>query len=445
MTRTSVSASTPPRHRAGAGRPRAEPASAGLRVATTAPPAIPPVPRAAPLTAAERSPVPDVARGVALLGIALANSTSHVTDRVLGPGFRPVDGTGADRATDGVVGLLVDNRAFPMFTLLVAHGLAVVVRRSAERGAPWPQARSLLLRRSLWLGAFGLAHLVLLLEGDVLLTYGLLDLALVLLVRASDRVLLRVGAAGLLPFLAVGGLDGVALGEDGATDGLPLAPDTYLASSATRALGAVVVLLGGPLLVVCFPSPAVVGLLLARRRVLERPVEHRALLRRLAVGGFALSAPGAVPLVLASVQVREVGPAVGYLLGVLHAGTGLAGAGAGAVALVALVGWLVGARQERATSQGRPWAPRRAWWVAAAVGKRSLTSCLLQSVVMAPLLAPWGAGLGVGAGTALVAAVGVATYALTAVVAVALERAGRAGPAEVLLRRLVYGRAASSA
>jgi len=393
------------------------------------------------MAASERSPVPDVARGVALLGIALANSVIHLTDRVLGPGFRPVDGTGLDRATDVVVGLLVDNRAFPMFTLLVAYGLAVGVRRSAERGAPWPQARSLLLRRSLWLGAFGLAHLVLLFDGDILLTYGLLGLALVLLVRAPDRVLVWVGAAGLLPFAAVSGFDGVAVGEAGATEWLPVATDTYPWSLVERSLAAVATLVGSPLLVACFLSPAVIGLLLARRRVLERPVEHLALLRRLALGGFALSLPGAVPMVLASVQVLEVGPVVGYLLGVLHALTGLAGA----VAFVALVGWLVGARQQRATSQGRPWTPRGAWWVAAAVGKRSLTSYLLQSVVMVPLLAPWGGGLGVGAGTALVAAVGVATYVLTAVVAVVLERGGRRGPAEALLRRLVYGRAAAPA
>jgi len=405
---------------------------------TTAPTSRPSVPRAAPLPAAERSPVPDVARGAALLGIALANSPLHLTDRVLGPGFRPVDGTGLDRATDALVGLLVDNRAFPMFTLLVAYGLAVGVRRSAERGAPWPQARSLLLRRSLWLGAFGLVHLVLLFDGDILLVYGLLSLALVLLVRAPDRVLAGVGVVGLLPFVAVSGLDGVALGPTGSTDWLPVDTGTYLGALVERALTASSYLVASPVVVACFLTPAVVGLLLARRRVLERPVEHLELLRRLALGGFALSLPGAVPMVLTSVQVLSVGPVVGYLLGVLHAATGLAGA----VAFVALVGWLVGARQERARSAGRPWTPRGAWWVAAAVGKRSLTCYLLQSLVLAPLLAPWGAGLGVGAGTAFVAAVGVATYALTAVVAVVLERAGRTGPAEALLRRLVYGRPA---
>lgn len=120
-----------------------------------------------PVQRAERSLAPDLARGTALLGIALANSVAHVHDRLLGPGFRPVDGTAADRTVDVLVGVLVDNRAFPMFTLLYAYGLVMLLRRQAAHGAPWPAARNLLLRRCAWLGALGLAHLVLLFEGDI--------------------------------------------------------------------------------------------------------------------------------------------------------------------------------------------------------------------------------------------------------------------------------------
>ncbi len=51
-----------------------------------------------------------------------------------------------------------------------------------------------------------------------------------------------------------------------------------------------------------------------------------------------------------------------------------------------------------------------------------------------------GAGQGVGAGTAFVTAVGVGVHSVSALVAPPLERAGRSGPTEVLLRRLVHGR-----
>lgn len=394
--------------------------------------------RGLPLSSAERSPAPDVARGLALLGIALANSVLHITGREVGPSFRPVDGSTADRAVDVVVGLLVDNRAFPMFTLLVAYGLAVVARRQAERGASWPQTRSLLLRRTLWLGGFGLAHLVLLFDGDILLVYGVLGLGLVLLLRARDRTLVVVGSLALLPYLAFNGVDGLPDASTGPPVPLPVDTGTFAGALAARAAVAAFYVATAPVVVLVFLSPAVVGVLLARRRVLERPAEHLPLLRRLALGGLVLSLPGAVPLVLASVQALPVSGTGGYALGILHAGTGLAGG----IAFAALVAWRVGVREERSTREGVRWVPTGAWRVARAVGQRSLTCYLLQSVVMVPLLAPWAAALGAGAGTAFVAAVGVAAYAVTVVVAVLLDRAGRPGPAEVVLRRLVYGRPA---
>ncbi|NAZ83671.1 DUF418 domain-containing protein, partial [Kineococcus sp. R8] len=385
---------------------------------------------------AARSPAPDAARGIALLGIALANSVFHVSGRELGPSYRPVDGTTPDRLVDVVVGLLVDNRAFPVFTLLVAYGLAVLVRRQAERGASWPQTRSLLLRRTLWLSVFGLAHAVLLFEGDILLVYGVLGLGVLLLLRARDRTLVVVGALALVPYVAFQGVDGMPGATTGPPVPLPVDPDTFTGALAARAVVAVFYLLTSPLVVLVFLTPAVLGVLLARRRVLERPAEHLPLLRRLTIGGFALSLPGAVPLVLASVQAVPTTVGGGYAAGTLHAATGLAGG----VGFAALVAWVVGVREQRAARGGGRWVPSGAWGVATAVGQRSLTCYLLQSVVMVPLLAPWGLGLGEGAGTAFVALVGVLTYAATAVFAVLLDRAGRAGPAEVLLRRLVYGR-----
>ncbi len=386
----------------------------------------------------ERSAAPDVARGLALLGIALANSVSHISGRELGPSFRPIDGTDADRAVDVVVGLFVDNRAFPMFTLLLTYGLTVTARRQEQRGAPWARTRWLLLRRTLWLGAFGLAHLVLLFESDILLVYGLLGLAVVPLLRARERTLVVAGALALLPYLAFNGVDGMPGALSGPPVPLSFDTDSFTGALAARAAIAVSYVATAPLVVLVFLSPAVIGVLLARRRVFERPAEHLPLLRRLALGGFALSLPGAVPLVLASVQALPVGVAGGYVLGILHAGTGLAGG----IAFAALVAWLVGVREQGAARGGGRWVASGAWRVARAVGQRSLTCYLLQSIVMVPLLAPWGAGLGAGAGTALVALVGVATYACTALVAVLLERAGRPGPTEVLLRRLVYGRPA---
>jgi uncharacterized protein len=77
----------------------------------------------------------------------------------------------------------------------------------------------------------------------------------------------------------------------------------------------------------------------------------------------------------------------------------------------------------------------------AALGERSLTGYLAQSILMAPLLAAWGLAFGEGLGYAAAFGVALAAWAVTLLGAVLLDRAGRRGPFEALLRRLTYGRA----
>lgn len=378
-----------------------------------------------PVGRGDRLLAPDLARGLALLGIALANCVGYLTGRDLGPLARPVDAGPADRAVDVLVGLLVDNRAFPMFTVLVAYGTVTLLRRQASAGVPWPAARALLVRRSLALAALGAAHLLLLFAGDILLAYGMLGLVLVLVVRAGDRSLRLLGWATLPLFLVLGALDGT---------GLPAPPaPTYLQDLAERAAVLATTVLGAPLLVGALVPAAVLGVLLARARVLEEPVRHLPLLRRAVLVGLPLSVLGAVPLVLLATGVLDAPLGLRLAAGALHGGTGLLGA----AAFLAGVGWFCAARERRGAG------PRRGVVRAlAAVGERSLTCYLLQSVLLVPLLSPWALGLAEGAGTARVSAVAVGVYLVTVAVAVALDRTGRRGPAEVLLRRLVYRRTA---
>jgi uncharacterized protein len=75
----------------------------------------------------------------------------------------------------------------------------------------------------------------------------------------------------------------------------------------------------------------------------------------------------------------------------------------------------------------------------AAVGKRSPSCYLAHSLVFAPLLAAWGSGLDARMSSATMALFATGVWLLTVVVADAMERTGRRGPAEVLLRRLAYG------
>jgi uncharacterized membrane protein YeiB len=61
-------------------------------------------------------------------------------------------------------------------------------------------------------------------------------------------------------------------------------------------------------------------------------------------------------------------------------------------------------------------------------------------VLFAPLLAAWGFGLGDQLGTTAAYGLAVAVWVSGVGLAVLLARAGSRGPAETLLRRLVYRR-----
>ncbi|MBO0925870.1 DUF418 domain-containing protein [Cellulomonas sp. zg-ZUI199] len=412
---------------------------------TTPPPAVlphaapvtlppPPRPRVGPVPVASRAVAPDVARGLALLGIAIANAVVHLAGGAVGLGLRPVDSSTLDRTVDGVVSLLVDRRTMPMFALLYGYGIGVVVRRRAAAWVPWPACRADLLRRAALLVAFGVAHVLLLFEGDILGAYGLTGLLAVAFVRASDRALLVTSATVLVASGVVGGamngaivLQEVFLGEPFV---IPV-EESPLAALATRALSG---LFGAPLGAFIALPLVLLGMWGARRSVLERPADHVRLLRRTAVVGLAVSVVGAVPFATAVARLRD--PSTGDAIGsaILHEVTGAAGG----VAFAALVGWVVAARGTTTAMLGPVGRALRA------VGTRSLTCYLLQSVLFVLPLAAWAGGLGRDMGSAQVVAWAVGVWLVTVAVAVALEAAGRRGPAEWLYRRLVYGRSTAS-
>lgn len=382
-------------------------------------------PHVDPVPPSQRAVAPDVARGLALLGIALANSVVHLSGGEIGAGSRPVDGSTLDRVVDGIVSLFVDRRTMPMFALLYGYGIGVVVRRRAAAWVPWPVARGDLLRRAGVLVAFGAVHIVLLFQGDILASYGLAGLLAVAFVRARDRVLL-VTAACVLPVaaLAMGGYGAMLALSAGTGDLEVPADDHALLAALFRLIGLVVAPLGA---VVATPL-VLVGLWAARREVLERPADHLPLLRRAVLVGLAVSVVGALPQATLVARLREASVLDAFGSAALHELTGVAGG----VAFAALVGWVVAARGTTVATLGPAGRALRA------VGQRSMTCYLLQSVLFVLPLAGWAGGLGVGMGTAQVAAWAVGVWLVTVAVAAGLEAAGRRGPAEALYRRLVY-------
>jgi uncharacterized membrane protein YeiB len=206
---------------------------------------------------------------------------------------------------------------------------------------------------------------------------------------------------------------------------MPPAESDYLAF-ALQSISVWLLAVPAQVLTLTVPLSVVLGMLAARRGLLDRPAEHRVALIRIAVVGIGIGWAGGA---LAAAQ--HAGWVFDPLLSWATIGvSGLAGV-AGGVGYAALFGLAAAAIGDRRGIVAR---------AVAAVGKRSLSSYLLQSVLFAPVLAAWGFGLGAMLTPLGAAAYAVGVWLVTVVVAAILDRAGRRGPAEALLRRLAYGK-----
>lgn len=357
----------------------------------------------APITG--RDVTPDLARGFALLGIAVVNAQL----------LAPHDPAGAADRVSGVgVTLFLENRTWPMFALLFGFGIAALAARLPSRA---------LVRRNLWLTVFGLAQVVLVFWADILAVYGLTGLVVVALLGRSRRVHVVLGIVSVVLWTVatfVGNLDPAA-GE------VPRTTD-YVTALGER-LGVFAFWTGSNSLLLTHLAPMLAGVALYRIGALHRPAEHRPLLRRLAGVGAAVGVTGAVPLALVAGGAWQPDDVVVAATRALHAATGL-GLGLAYVALIAL--W--SARRTAGALLRGPLA------VVAAVGQRPLTCYLVHSVLLGLTLSAWALDLGPRLTTATTYGLGAAVWVCCAAVAAGLAAAGRPGPADALLRRLAYGR-----
>jgi uncharacterized membrane protein YeiB len=362
----------------------------------------------------ERALGPDLARGLMLWFIALANAHYFLwTDSSLG-GY-PYEVGALDRVTTWVLTTFVDARAYPLFALLFGYGVAQVVRRHVELGLK--RARRVLWRRAGVLVVVGLVHGIVLYSGDVLAGYGVLLAVGAWAVFWRDRWLLGwagvlfllIASAALLP--AVDPKDGPYLAD------LPTDPREAIVERLSMLPLA---LLAGPFIAAC---PFLVGLWAGRRRLLERPSRKLAIV---AVVGIAVGVLGAQPLAFIQAEIRAYpgDGAYGFAEGV-DIGTGVIG-GLGYAAAFA---WL---------------APRlrrgRGVRALVATGQRSMTCYLAQSVVWAVVFTPFLLGLADDLSVTVTALLATATWAGTVALAAWMQRTGRRGPFETLLRSATYGR-----
>jgi uncharacterized membrane protein YeiB len=375
--------------------------------------------RPGPTDLAVRALGPDLARGFMLLFIALANSHYFLQGPSVLGGY-PQDGSGLDSAVTWLIATFVDGRAFPMFGLLFGYGVARIVCRQ-EASAP-RVVRRLLWRRSLALVVVGFLHAVLLYAGDILTAYGVLLFVGAWFVRWTDRWLLLVG----LVLFGLGALpDDGSLAISSEPPHVSMLPPDVVTMVTERAWVSVYIALLGSFGFLC---PFLFGLLAGRRRILEQPERHRTLLRVVAAVGIGAAVLGAQPvsLMLAGAATPPDRSTL-ELIGPLHDATGVLG-GFGYAALLSLVAIGLGTRR-------MPWVD-----AVAAVGQRSMTCYLAQSVVWSVVFTPFLLDLSDTLTVTTTALLAIATWLATVAIAARMRRLGNRGPFEVLVRRVTYGR-----
>ncbi|EWC99460.1 PF04235 family protein [Actinomyces sp. ICM54] len=402
-----------------------------------------------------RYPAPDVARGAMLALIALANVPFWIAYFPETPqaGHAVLEAmNGADQWWYLARTVLVDRRAYPLFSILFGFGMAIMASRtmererraavdtfSAEEVARWHPvqrqiveenierhvrrvAARLIRRRGLWMLVFGGVH-ALFFSGDIIGTYGLVAVCfaeVVVMKRAWPRVL--VGS--LVAALSLLGLWGAGFSMGGTPMVLeyhgPMALTMfYPLTSLGTWLGATIGTVLMSLVVPC----VMIGVGLARWGVLQDPRGHRLVLACVAVGGLGVGVLGGLPFALMQLDWAFAGSAA-WSYPLFHA-SGVAGA-CGWLALLALVG---GGPREKLGA---------ACAFLSAIGRRSMTAYLSQTLLFILIC---GAAISFG-----VRSLGVAVSGLIALVVWALIGLGCAiaeamgssrGPAEWALRWLV--------
>jgi uncharacterized membrane protein YeiB len=378
-------------------------------------------PQAGPVRRSERALAPDLTRGFMLLFIALANAANFAF-----AGQPGLDGTphGPQRVINFLMTTLIDSRAYPVFAVMFGYGLVQLANRQGTAG------RRILLRRNAALIVFGFVHATLLYFGDFLGAYGIVGLiATLLLLRRGDRfhrvVLWLWGFQTVYAaVLAVIALATVHSGDATIVNSPnpSLAAHSYAASMLDR-------LAEWPMhtaTVIPFIVIVWLGIWAARRRLLEEPGRHLPLLRGVAIGGLGISILGSLPYALVSAGVLHLDAGSVDAMYRVHAVTGEYG-GPGYVALFALLAHRLGSSGARFSG-------------IVALGQRSMSGYLFQSVAWVALFSPWALDLGGNTYLAVLAAVAVWLVSLT--VARRMSERGYRGPAETLLRRIAYRTAA---
>jgi uncharacterized protein len=379
-----------------------------------------------PISPAERIDAIDVLRGIALLGVLAMNVVTEfrvsIFERFLPqkPPASPIDG-----AVETILMLAVDLKALALFSLLFGAGLAIQFERLAKS----ERRTSLLLRRLVVLLAFGLIHLCLIWNGDILTAYALAGL-IVLPFLFGPRWLAAVAALGSLGlYLAMqvfpppGLWPSMAALRQGVAEAHRIYPTGGFLDVLAFRLRELP--LWAPLHAFIFPRTIGLFLLGAfawRTGILRNPPRHLlfAIAAACIVLGAALILCHAGGFIaggsITGGRLRALAEPLGTILLALGYGAGIIGI-ANLDSGKKLLGW------------------------AAPLGRMAFTNYLMQSLIFGWIFYGYGLGLFGRLGVASTLAIGIAVYIGQIFFSAWWLRRYRYGPVEWLWRTLMYGAA----
>ncbi|WP_328322701.1 DUF418 domain-containing protein [Kribbella sp. NBC_00382] len=388
-----------------------------------------------PVTGAERALAPDLIRGAMLLLIGLANAANFAF-----AGSPGLNGTphGLERILNFLKITLVDARAYPVFAVMFGYGLVQLARRQRNSGTSVSGVRKILLKRNAWLVAFGLAHATLLYFGDFLGAYGLVGIiCTLLLLNRGDRfhkIVLWIWGAQVVYVIVTAGMAALAVINSGPGQSMTNSPNPSLAATSygSSLIHRLQEYPAHTAFVLGFTVIVWLGIWAARKQILENPLAHKTLLTRVAAVAMSITVLGGLPLALVAAGWLHVDEAAISKLAFLHDLSGQFG-GPGYIALFAL---LVG----KLTANRRPAELGMPVQAISALGQRSMSGYLFQSVSWMVLLAPFTLNLGDRLGSTAWTAFGAAVlvWTISVIAAYQMKKHSYRGPAETLLRKLVY-------
>ncbi|OIB02356.1 hypothetical protein AK95_05465 [Paenibacillus sp. LC231] len=151
----------------------------------------------------------DILRGFAILGTLGTNIWifAHAGDLRYITTFDHSGWWGANDLLRMIVLFLVNGKLLGLLTIMFGVGLEMKYRQAKRKGKPWP---GVYLWAVLFLVLEGLLHFILVMEYDILMSYGVTAIIAAFIVKGGDRIIARtmnvIGSVFAIAILALAGL-----------------------------------------------------------------------------------------------------------------------------------------------------------------------------------------------------------------------------------------------